>query len=190
MPIEREFKYVLRDADVLYSKLMRDSTVTGIADISQGYLSRGGRVRSRKWWLKEGAPFYDSTSIATVEFIFTYKHDLATRPGCLEIETNISHADFKLAWEDATHKITKTRVLLPSDVGAGVWEIDFFKDEQGIYLAMAEFEVPAEAGPPDRLHPLVAEYLIYSVNEDDGRFKNRKLCERQLVEVLLKEIAD
>ena len=190
MPIEREFKYVLRDADALYEKLMRDQTLTGMADINQVYLSRGGRIRSRKWWLKDGEVFYASTAIAKVEYIFTYKHDLQTMPGCLEIETEISEADFMLGWSEADHKIVKTRFLLPNDQGPGVWEIDFFKDEQGIYLAMAEFEVPAEAGPPDRLHPLVQEFLVFSVPEDDGRFKNRKLCERKLVETLLKEIAN
>lgn len=190
MPIEREFKYVLRNPELFYSLLSANQAVTGIADIRQGYLSRGGRVRSRKWWMQNGAPFYDSACSTTVEYIFTYKHDLLTQPGCLEIETNISHADFKLAWEDATHKITKTRFLLPSDSCNGVWEIDFFKDADGIYLAMAEFEVPADSGPPDRLHPLVEEYLVFAVPEDDRRFKNRKLCERQLVEMLLKEIAE
>lgn len=189
MPIEREFKYVLRDAEELHARLVRDTTLIGQVDILQGYLSRGGRIRSRKWWEKYGEAFYASPSISRIEYIFTYKHDLVNQPGCLEIETEISEADFKLGWSEADHKIKKTRFLLPSSECAGVWEVDFFRDEQGIYLAMAEFEVPAEAGPPDRLHPLVQEYLVFSVPEDDGRFKNRKLCERSLVDSLLKEIA-
>lgn len=189
MPIEREFKYVLKDADMLYWALLGNSNVTGIAGIDQGYLSRGGRIRRRSWWTRNGDTFLDSPSISHVEHIFTYKHDLTFQPGCLEIETEISKEDYELGWIDATHKIVKTRVLLPSDIGAGVWEIDFFTDTQGFYLALAEFEVPANAGPPDRLHPLVAQFLHYRVNEDDGRFKNRKLCQRELVEKLLLEIA-
>jgi len=189
MPVEREFKYILRSPDKLYKALHKESGVRAIAEINQGYLSRGGRVRSRKWWLKNGEVFYNSPAVAKVEYIFTYKHDLSAQPGCLEIETPISEDDFNLAWNEADHKITKTRFLLECQYNTGVWEIDFFKDTNGIYLALAEFEVPADSGPPDRLHPLVQKHLIYSVPEGDGRFKNRKLCERGLTEKLLKEIA-
>lgn len=188
MPIEREFKYVLRDADELWSRLDPISTpglITGRTDILQGYISKGGRIRLRSWEIYKG----ESLTTPKVERIFTYKHDLISQPGCLEIETEMSVEDFDLAWSEASHKITKTRFLLPCNNTAGVWEIDFFRDEQGIYLAMAEFEVPAKAGPPDRLHPLVKEYLVFAVPEDDGRFKNRKLCERSKVVQLLKEIA-
>lgn len=189
MPIEREFKYVLRSADELYAKLMRlDEGVTGRADIRQAYLSRGGRIRSRTWWLRDGESFY-SAAVARIEYIFTYKHDLQDQPGCLEIETEISEADFNLAWRDGDHRIKKTRFLLPCENTKGVWEVDFFFDDDGIYLALAEFEVPAEAGPPDRLHPLVQEYLQFTVPEGDSRFSNRKLCDRSKVEKLLQEIA-
>jgi hypothetical protein len=189
VPIEREFKYVLGGAQGLYDALAKSPEVHGVMDIKQGYLSRGGRIRSRTWWVKEGMPFYDRPDIARVEYIFTYKHDLQNQPGCLEIETDISTEDYELAWSEADHKITKTRFLLPHPYGQGMWEIDFFKDSVGIYLALAEFEVPALSGPPDRLHPLVDANLIFKVPEDDSRFKNRKLCERELVEILLKEIA-
>ena len=188
MPIEREFKYVLRDAEELWARLSPVTVpglISGRADIQQGYISKGGRIRLRSWSVYKG----EFMPEAKVERIFTYKHDLVSQPGCLEIETELSVEDYDLAWSEADHKITKTRFLLPCGNTSGVWEIDFFRDEQGIYLAMAEFEVPARAGPPDRLHPLVKEYLVYAVPEDDGRFKNRKLCERQKVVQLLKEIA-
>lgn len=189
MPIEREFKYVLRSPEELLQKLLRTEDLKGQADIQQGYLSKGGRIRRRTWWLKNGEVFYESSAIAKVEHIFTYKHDLSSQPGVLEIETEISAADFALAWADADHKITKTRFLLDCQESGGVWEVDFFKDSDGIYLALAEFEVPADAGPPDRLHPLVQEYLVFSVPEGDSRFANRRLCTRDRVEKLLEEIA-
>jgi hypothetical protein len=188
MPIEREFKYVLRDAEELWARLSPIDTpglITGKVDIQQGYLSRGGRVRLKTWQIYQGK-LQDEPK---TERIFTYKHDLTNQPGCLEIESEISKEDFDLAWDEADHKIIKTRFLLPCNNTSGVWEIDFFRDQKGIYLAMAEFEVPANAGPPDRLHPLVKEYLTFAVPEDDGRFKNRKLCERSKVIQLLKEIA-
>lgn len=188
MPIEREFKYILRDAEELWTRLVPmkySGLIIGAAEIQQGYLSRGGRIRHRAWSVFRG----EVLSEPKVERIFTYKHDLTLQPGALEIETEMSEEDFELAWSEADHKLTKVRFLLPCNNSSGVWEIDFFTDEQGIYLAMAEFEVPATAGPPDRLHPLVKKYLVYSVPEDDSRFKNRKLCERKLVEKLLQEIA-
>lgn len=189
MPIEREFKYVLSSPDALYATLMRRSDVTGLATINQGYLSRGGRFRRREWWLKNGEMFYNSPSVAKVEHIFTYKHDLVSQPGVLEIETSVSEADFNLAWPDTNHRVLKSRFMLTPDQGSGVWEVDFFKDDLGLYLALAEFEVPAHAGPPDRLHPLVQEHLIYKVPEGDSRFANRKLGDREYVTKLLQEIA-
>jgi hypothetical protein len=186
MPIEREFKYVLRSPEELYARLQPITTsglLIGRADIAQAYLGKGGRIRKREW------AFHAEADKPKVERIFTYKYDLTQQPGCLELEMPMSTEDFDLAWSEADHKLSKTRYLLPCNNTAGVWEIDLFKDEQGIYLAMAEFEVPADAGPPDRLHPLVRDYLVYAVPEDDSRFKNRKLCERKLVEKLLKEIA-
>jgi len=186
MPIEREFKYVLHSPEKLWATLepvVTPGILIGRADIVQAYLGKGGRIRKREW------AFHSNPKQAPVERIFTYKYDLTQQPGCLEIETLISEEDFNLAWSEATHRITKTRYLLPCNNTPGVWELDLFKDEHGIYLAMAEFEVPADAGPPDRLHPLVRDYLVYAVPEDDSRFKNRKLCERKPVEKLLKEIA-
>jgi len=188
VPIEREFKYVLRNADELWARLDPLTTsglITGRAAIQQAYLGKGGRIRKRTWSVLR----CDILSEEKIEKIFTYKYDLTQQPGCLEIETEMSDDDYDLAWSEADHKLTKTRFLLPCNDTSGVWEIDFFTDEEGIYLAMAEFEVPARAGPPDRLHPLVRDYLLYAVPEDDSRFKNRKLCERSLVEKLLKEIA-
>lgn len=188
MPIEREFKFILHSPEKVLEKVLRDASCTGNADINQGYLSKGGRVRSRKWWMKGGQIFYDSPALAKIEYIFTYKHDLSSQPGVLEIETELSEDDFKLAWADADHKIVKARYLLTGE-GKQVWELDFFRDSQGNYLALAELEVPADSGPPDRLHPLVEEFLLYTVPEGDSRFANRRLCTREKVEVLLQEIA-
>jgi hypothetical protein len=169
--------------------LMRRTDVTGVATINQGYLSKGGRFRRREWWLKDGEMFYNSAEIARTQHIFTYKHDLVTQPGVLEIETEVSEADFNLGWPDTINRILKTRFMLTPDMGAGVWEVDVFYDKLGRYLALAEFEVPADAGPPDRLHPLVQNHLIYAVSEGDSRFANRKLGNREYVTKLLQEIA-
>jgi len=187
MPIEREFKYLLRSPEELWARLTPVTTsglIVGRALITQAYLGRGGRIRKRQWSVYRG----EVLESPKIENIFTYKYDLTSQPGCLEMEMPMSEDDFQLAWSEADHRLEKTRFMLPCNNSAGVWEVDFFHDAEGIYLAMAEFEVPALAGPPDRLHPLVREYLTYSVPEDDGRFKNRKLGDRKNVEKLLKEI--
>lgn len=186
MPIEREFKYVLRDPDDLWyflSPLEDSGLISGRVDIEQSYLSKGSRVRKRSWSLRNGKKCDE------VEWIFTYKHSLSSQPGCLEIETKISEEDFLLAWEESTNKIIKTRFILPCYNTSGVWEIDFFKDDQGIFFALAEFEVSAKAGPPNSIHPLVEKFLTYSVQEGDSRFNNRKLGDRTQVQKLLQEIA-
>lgn len=187
MPVELEFKYVLHSQDEIWERLSSvkvPGLIKGCAQIEQAYLSRGGRIRKRSWESRNGVVYPDPE----VELIFTYKHDLTNQPGCLEIETDMSKEDYDLAWSEADHKLTKTRLLLPCNNTAGVWEIDFFYDAQGIYLAMAEFEVPAKSGPPKDLHPLVQEYLRYVVPADDNRFKNRKLGDRKYVEKILLEI--
>ena len=158
--------------------------VKAIIDIQQGYLSRGGRIRSKTYRPCNGRRPDDDI----VELIFTYKHKLANQPGQLEIECAMSQEDFDLAWSEADHKITKTRYIL-SCSERGVWEVDLFHGNGKIYLAMAEFEVPADVGPPDVCHPLVAEYLRYAVPEEDDRFSNRKLSDPKKVAKLLKEIA-
>jgi CYTH domain-containing protein len=183
MPIELEYKFLLEKEQELWETLepMAVNGVVSKAIICQGYLSKGGRIRQRDW--VHGFQYEPRPS----EFIFTYKHELTTQPGDLEIETALSEEDYRLAWSEADHKITKMRYLLP-DAKKGVWEVDFFYDDQGIYLALAEFEVPANHGPPDRLHPLVSKYLKYSVPLGDSRFKNRKLCTRERGLALLQEI--
>lgn len=186
MPIELEYKYVLKDIEQLLElvlPLTYTNFIKGCVDIDQGYLGKGGRVRKRDWYSKDGE------MVDLTEWIFTYKHDLSSQPGCLEIETPITEDDYLLAWDESTHKITKTRYLIPCVHDQGVWEVDFFKDQRGLYFAMAEFEVPANSGPPEKIHPLLEKFLLYPVPNDDKRFKNRKLNNREHIEKLLKEFA-
>lgn len=185
MPIEREFKYVLRQDVALEESLMSkvEQHQLSVIDIKQGYLSKGGRVRGKTWLYRSGA----KTEATEIEYIFTYKHPLTKQPGALEIETSISNEDFLLAWSETSHQITKTRYVLHC-TERGVWEIDFFKNGNETYLVMAEFEIPAGCDGPEELHPFVQEHLLYAVAEDDNRFKNQKLCDPSKVAELLKEI--
>lgn len=185
MPVELEFKYVLRSPLELESRLLVEASNYDlqIIDINQGYLSKGGRIRSKTYRPKNGRP-----EDAVIQHIFTYKHRLSKRPGALEIECDISPEDFNLAWEDSDHHITKTRYVISCN-DHGIWEIDFFRHKNKTYLAMAEFEVQQGIDRPLTLHPLVEEYLLFAVPEADDRFNNRKLSDHKKVAKLLKEIA-
>lgn len=183
MPIEREFKFVLHSADELEGKLL--AMQPKALDIRQGYLRAGARVRSKTYKdiLVDG-----SVNELDTRHVFTYKHRLSAHAGSLEIECDIDVTDFDLAWKESKNRILKTRYIVPWD-GPGVWEIDFFRHDSKTYLAMAELEVPANEGMPGQLHPLVEEYLMFAVPEDDQRFGNRKLSNHMRVTKLLKEIA-
>lgn len=187
MPIEREFKFVLHSADELESYIIKNAKTLKprVLDIRQGYLRPGTRVRSKtyKEIIENGALLELDT-----RYVFTYKHRLTSQAGALEIECDIDYGDFKLAWEESSNRILKTRYVIPWD-GPGVWEIDFFRHKNKTYLAMAELEVPANQGSPAELHPLIDEYLMFAVPEADDRFGNRKLSDHKKVTALLKEIA-
>lgn len=185
MPIEREFKYVLDHRNDLEAQL-KDQGYLGI-EIKQGYLSKGGRIRSKSY--PQGHGFEGKT-----QFIFTYKHKLSSRPGCLEIEQNISEDDFNLAWDEADHTIDKVRYVIQgtddpvNGVSPLVWEIDFFRDDNGqTYFALAECEVHQGQDRPQDVNTFVKEHLLLAVDENDGRFQNRKLSDVKRAGKLFKE---
>lgn len=201
MPIEREFKYVLRLTDTLEDELKAYVLETNedSYDIQQGYLSKGGRVRSRKAAIFVGHVVDETLDseisrnyhqMLTDRYIFTYKHDLEGRKkGVLEIECDISKADFDLAWTDADHKIEKTRYVVFDPQTRLTWEIDFFRNSGKTYFCLAECEVSVDADEPTILHPFVEKHFILAVDETDSRFNNRKLSDPHKVAKLLKEIA-
>jgi CYTH domain-containing protein len=176
MPIEVEYKFVLKDIEALREELTHlaalDPTIQRL-HIKQGYLPKTGRVRSINI---VGRP---------VEYVFTYKLDLTNNPSPLEFEHNISEDDFVLAWPECKTTLEKNRFKLPYE--GRVWEVDLFENN-GLYFAQAELEVPEGSGPPDRLHPLVAKYLAHRVDLGDSRFNNKKLADKQRAEELFKEI--
>ena len=178
MPIEREFKYVLDHRNELEAKVQALGAL-GVK-IQQGYLSKGGRIRSKTYPEKHG--FHGMNHC-----YFTYKHKLSGQPGCLEIEQLISDHDFSLAWLDADHIIDKVRYEVTCDQGF-VWEIDFFKSNGDTYFALAECEVQEHQGRPEALHDIVNANLVLAVDEDDNRFQNRKLSNVKKVSKLFREL--
>lgn len=179
MPIEREFKYVLDHRNDLEQQLK----VMGVLGVTmkQGYLSKGGRIRSKSY--PEGHGFHGMN-----HFVFTYKHKLKNQPGCLEIENPISESDFKLGWADADHIIDKTRYVVQC-TNAFIWEIDIFRDANGdVFFAMAECEVHEGQERPAEMHEFVKDNLVFAVPEEDNRFQNRKLSDVKKTSKLFKEV--
>lgn len=179
MPIEQEYKFVLHSAQLL-EREVRNSTSATACEVTQGYLGGGNRVRRKI--INNG-----SSGPPQLEHLFTYKKKLVGRPGCLEIECNITADDFDLAWPETKNRVTKTRYAVSVD--DGVWEFDFFRYHGSTYFAMAEFEVPPGGVRPSVLHPLVQKYLLYSVADNDDRFTNRKLSDITYAAGLIMEIA-
>ena len=179
MPIEREFKYILSNSEMLETILAKKSETTHV--ICQGYLNKGCRVRSVQPISRNGKPK------GPVRYLFTYKHNLSSDGGILEIETYITKWDFELAWGDASQKVFKTRYELFHE--GHTWEIDTLRDAQEkTYLIIAECEVDPEHGRPAIIHPLVEKNLIYEVEENDPRFTNRKLSDPAYATDLLESV--
>lgn len=192
MPIEREYKYVLDHKSNLEDKLdaMVQSQSITVYGVKQGYLGKGGRIREKTYHYVHGAPvIFSDRHEKPVEFVFTYKHNLKDCHGCLEIEQEISKADFDLAWSDAHHIIDKVRYVVKCE-NDFVWEIDFFKHNGKTFFVLAECEVDLNQSRPSRSHPIVEEHLLFAVPETDQRFQNRKLSNRKKVAKLLKEIVN
>lgn len=187
MPIEREFKYVLDHRNGLEEQL-NALGVLGVT-IKQGYLSKGGRIRSKTY--PEGHGFH-----GTSHFVFTYKHKLKSQPGCLEIENTITEHDFQLGWQDADHVINKTRYVIEghndplNGMTPYMWEVDIFRDADGdVFFAMAECEVHEGQDRPREIHEFVKANLVFAVPEEDNRFQNRKISDVRKANKLFKEVA-
>jgi CYTH domain-containing protein len=203
MPIERELKFVLNHSSSLMTDL-RDAAAAENAPVSgtvcaygidQGYLQKGSRVRELSPVYLGGIP----SGVAKPHYRFTYKQKLSNQPGDLEIECELTKADFDLAWAEAERKLYKVRVVLPR--GNFKFEVDHFYesrdhflDGEPPYLVLAEVELPNQGtqfaySPEDLpLHPIIEKHLLAAVPEGDNRFSNRKLGDTEYVAKVLREV--
>ncbi len=148
-----------------------------------------GRIRQRTRTHHKGRRI----STPTVEYFFTYKHKLTNRKGSLELEMKMTKHDFELAWNEEKHiHLTKTRVVIATDPNED-WEIDFFKCNGETYFVLAECELRSYRAPkymPD----IVMANLLYTVPDNDPRFKNKELSNpnktKHLLQLIMKETID
>jgi CYTH domain-containing protein len=179
MPLEREFKYLLVNSPVV--EYAANQQASAIQYIEQAYLDKGGRIRRILSLSKKGKV------IGKPKYTFTYKHDLLDKSGIMEIETKISASDYTRLFPDTTHRLTKTRYDIPFE--DHIWEVDCFRTaENDCYLMLAECEVNVDLIGRPKPPKLVADNLLYTVDEFDKRFTNRKLSDPNHINKLMVEI--
>ena len=172
MPIENERKFVLHEDGSLESGLAALPHVRRSV-LRQAYLDVSG-LRIRR--IEGGGP---------LRHVFTYKRAVAGQ--VVEIETEISEADFQRLWSERRESLQKTRYSW--DDGPFHWDVDFFKTEDGrTYFAQAEVEMPEDQRAPPPLPASLAGHLLALAPAGDQRFTSKRLADRAHAERLLAEI--
>jgi CYTH domain-containing protein len=172
MPIENERKFVLHDDGQLESRLAELPHVECTL-LRQAYLDVSGlRIRAIDG---KGPPRH----------VFTFKR--LVNDQLVEIETEISLADFERLWSQRRETLQKTRYSW--DDGPFHWDVDFFKTDDGrTYFAQAEVEMPEEQETPPPLPECLASHLLTMAPVGDQRFTSKRLADRGHAERLLAEI--
>jgi CYTH domain-containing protein len=164
VPIENERKYVLRDHESAYHDLINGVSYWGLGKkLIQGYLPGDARIRMQ----------YMEQNPGTAG-VFTYK--IMTPEGLVEIETMIDKADFDRLWPLTRDRLRKNRFTIFRE---GLrWDVDFFQDEQNqIYFALAECEMPEGMIEPSEILPPLRPYIAYVVPlERQTEFTNVRLA--------------
>ena len=172
MPIENERKFVLQDDGELESRLARLPYVRRSL-LRQAYLDVSGlRIRA----IEGDGP---------VRHVFTFKR--AVDGQLVEIETEISVADFERLWSQRRETLHKVRYSWNDEPFH--WDVDFFKtDHDRTYFAQAEVEMPEEHETPPPLPECLASHLLLMAPAGDQRFTSKRLADRTHAERLLAEL--
>ena len=172
MPIENERKFVLEDDGKLEPQLAQTPGVTKSL-LRQAYLDVSGlRIRSIE-------------AQGTKRHVFTFKR--AVDGQVVEIETDISPADFDRLWSQRRETLQKVRYSWPD--GRFHWDVDFFKTDEGrTYFAQAEVEMPEEEKAPPPLPAQLAGHLLALAPAGDLRFTSKRLADRAHAERMLAKI--
>ncbi len=161
MPVENEFKYVLRDSPEL-----RIVLGAGGASLQQGYLSEHNRIRA----------ISDAKGAVTRKFTFK----MNTSDGLVEIEPKIAKKDFDRLWPLTVNRLVKTRFSFED---SGHWDVDFFGDLEAPYFVLAEVELP-EGLPEPPIAARLAPYLVKAVGKDPA-FTSFRLSDEEYARRLL-----
>lgn len=172
MPVEREFKAILKDPKRLLAEYLAASYPHAIID--QIYTRGGARMRRVRDVVGD--------IVSAPRHVFTYKEDLGDAEGVLEMEMIASAHDFELARRIASRTLTKLR--FKEFTPRGAWEIDFllWKGDAyepqpippEIYFALAEYEAP-EGETFELTEKMRAEIDFIVPLSRNGMFSNFKL---------------
>lgn len=167
MPTENERKYVLSDPQAVLELWPRETW----SEIRQAYLRGDARIRRRSG---------EADS-------FTYKISAPSGAGerLIEIETALDARDFDDLWPLTTRRIHKLR-RTETDAASHQWDVDVFFDETGgLYLAMAECELPEGVEAPDAVLPALQPHVRYLVpRARQTEFANTRLSDPAYVRTL------
>src|SRR3954464_2683270 len=171
MPIENERKFVLDDDGTLEPPLAGTSGVTR-SFLRQAYLDASGlRIRSIE-------------SNGSVRHIFSFKRPVDDQ--MVEIETDIAPIDFERLWTLRRETLEKARYSWRD--GRIHWDVDFFKDGDRTYFALAEVEMPETDTVPPPPPPILAPHVLLLAPRGDPRFTSKRLADKAHAERLLADV--
>lgn len=162
MPTEHEFKYLI------------DKSIANEFDRQQlAYLSRTNRT-IEQGYIDFGESFSNRVRCSnSTDWVFTFKKNVGDR--VVEIETTLDEKDAQSLWSICKNKLKKTRYCIENN---GVtWELDLFYNDDGLYLVMAEVEMPEGGQRPSSVPTFLNKYILYEVPLTDLRFSNTKLSD-------------
>lgn len=190
MPVEREFKYVLRLSDEVEQRFLKPYPDDPHLEVNhhlirQAYITENARIRGKQHCSFVGG-LSQPVSDPPEDFYFTFKKFVEGH-GVIEIETRISRDDFEALWTTTTNRLVKRRYCYYSS--GSIWDVDFFINDGHTYFAMAECELQEDDADPLNLIPAVEETVIYAVDEHDTRFTSHALSDPAWAAKLMQEIA-
>ena len=173
MPIENERKYVLGDLSGAHEAQLAASPGVTRAFLRQAYLEAPG-LRIRSIEMTEGT-----------RYIFSFKRTINEQ--MVEIETDISKADFERLWTLRRETLQKMRFSWGD--GPFHWDVDFFKGEDGkTYFAMAEVEMPETHTEPPVPQSILSSHVLLLAPRGDPAFTSKRLADRSHAGRLLASI--
>lgn len=175
MPIENERKFVLSDLSGALEARIGARPGVKRTYLRQAYLDASGlRIRSIE-------------SADSTRHIFSYKRLVDDQ--VVEIETDISSADFARLWKTRREALHKARYSWRD--GAFLWDVDFFKtDDDRTYFALAEVEMPETETNPPSPPDILAPHVLLLAPRLDPRFTSKRLADRVHAERLLAEVRE
>lgn len=170
MPIENERKYVLKDAQKLYTALKAEGQVP--VQIYQGYVNENTRVRK---------------IIHAPNYIWMFSAKFPVQDEMVEIEKIISEDDFNKLWSISQPRLRKERFAY--HIGDITWDIDFYIDGGTIYFGLAECEMPVNFEKPKEYFEKISQYVIYEVpKSEQSKYSAYRLADPMVGRQLMKEL--